>query len=306
MKQVVLIAAAAVTLAACGGGGGGMSAVSSNDGRLTISHTPDNPTGSVTFHANVNLHRNNDQGGEINGRTALYVTTDYTASGTIDGESATVSETSNNYIYAADIDRADSHVFDDEINAVVASLPYAVNGTVQYEDVSHIGIVRGANEDHFFITNQATGGADRDSTRPSEIGYQFTPIQGTTPQMVKEAHQQGWTGKGKYVAGAGWNTDAGSADILTTLPIGATIEFHDSNTAQVCDYNQTYNTRSDCINIATEDTGAENALAASVTAVVGHKFDTLSNLQAYDIVDQTRDNDGINLRRALSPVGNLR
>ena len=150
-----------------------------------------------------------------------------------------------------------------------------------------------------------------------------------TVEDIYNAHTDGWTGRGKTIrvpaeqqelvafiahgARQGAAVTSGNGAILSdTVSRGArsvTVHFGIEGTS---DTRNLYVT--DDIYPRGQNLAPLNAFAASVTALVGHKFADLTNAQAWEIVKHTGDTDEDveggpyipDLPKALSPIGNLR
>ena len=136
----------------------------------------------------------------------------------------------------------------------------------------------------------------------------------TTLQDFFNAHEQGWNGDGKYLY-VDVSTSINANDVTESRIVAPGLEAVNAVTTPrdvaVCNALRT-SANHGCHTIPVEGPFNTN-FAAIATAIVGHKFAGLTNAQAYDIVNRTRDDDpnsgtfgGISLNNALSPLGNLR
>ena len=135
-------------------------------------------------------------------------------------------------------------------------------------------------------------------------GNLTTGIEGTTRAMIRAAHLDGWTGDGKTIAvrtSTNFQDRINNAALYIAPAVTIATTQPDGNDAVVLSGG------GDSVTINPATTVYSNARAAAVTALVGHKFDALTNTQAWEVVKATGSGGAmINLEKALSPVGNLR
>ena len=237
-------------------------------------------------------------------------------SGTVDGEYRSYSESINvsDTLRVDATDAANAGSIPTSGSATITESGYAygryltVTATASYNLGTNgirddVDVVENrAARDDFFITNEGTGTPDY-RVRDGNIYPNYGAIRSTTVQSdAREAHAQGWTGKGIDVV-VGTDAPASNGEGRAIAP-GVTVYSH--NTYNYNGYavgRSTTNWRYENNTFTTDD-----VVTAATTALVLHKYDTLTADQGGDIVTRTRDANGgvVSINKALSPVGNLR
>ena len=321
MKKFLAIPFVAVALAACGGGGGGGSATTSGiHGNVSLSvsgpdvngHGSANATIEITNVAELN---NAVDSGEINGKTSINVDVREAVNGSVTVTHSGGTETASiNYDVTTPVSLTAYEVRTaDPINDFSATesgsfqydghtITYTGSITVDTSSLPKAGqdfdVVEGhAGGADFYITNVGTGTPDH-----TDYGVDYGSLTGTLAQDAAAAHAEGWTGKGVDVV-VGTYAAPSNGQGRDIAP-GATVYKHN-----------TYNSNGYAVGRSTTNWGYEDntfttddVVTAATTALVIHKFDTISADQGGDIVIRTRDaNNGVvSISKALSPVGNLR
>ena len=196
--------------------------------------------------------------------------------------------------------------------------------TVDATELPNFDVVNGYASDNFFITDEGTGSraylnnnqkAEQEAALTPEVYEAINEIGATDfYNDVANAHGEGWTGLDLFIVTPDTN------NVSELIAPNATFElWNDTSLTYACiDRLDDYACGStDGITVGIgeeielthrrdgERSDATNANVAAGVALVWHKFDTLTDDQVQDLVNETADGDIFNLGAALSPVGNL-